>query len=266
MPQCITPWIIFSVLYDNRFDIEHYVILCLPILFYSSFSFLGIVCFLAILTIVYLIKNKDIKSGLKKIFSISNISVGLTLGIILIIYFSGNILEPKPDILKLKLVKYMGKDILIYICFMISVLPYTIILFKDNRKNSLYWIATAILYILPFFYMGYYNDLVMRVSIIPLFVYSILAIELLITKKSKIIKAILIIILGIGSVTSGIEVYESIKDVSPRFVAGDLWYSLMFQANRDHKKTEAGVDERYNYFTYELDKSIFYKYLVRKQI
>lgn len=262
-PQCIVPWITFSILYDNKFDIEHYVILCLPMLFYSSFSFVGMIIFLFVMTIIYTIKNKDIKLVLKKIFSLSNVIVGLTLGGVLLLYFLGNLLVPKPDNIGLQLVEYSGTNILVYICFIISFLPYTIVLFKENKNNAFYWIATVLLLVLPFFKMGLNNDLCMRASIIPLFVYTILTIKTLINEKSKIYTIALLVILVIGSISSIAEFYISLGNMSLEFIVGKTKYTLEEYANRNLNIPD---DEKYNYYTYDLDSSIFYKFLVKEQI
>lgn len=263
MPQVIVPWIVFSILYDNIYDIEHYVILCIPVLFYSSFSFMGLMCFLVILVIVYLVKTKDIKLVLKKIFSSSNIVTGILLGGIFITYFAGNILMEKSGDTGFKLVEYSGSNILIYICFIMTFLPYTIILFKDNKKNPVYWIATAILLILPFLWMGIYNDLCMRVSIIPLFVYNILTIKALIGEQKLVYRICIIIILLIGSVSSGKELYRTCKSMSLEYIAGKSYYTLEWCANRN---LNIRSDMIYNYYTYDVEDSIFYEYLSKNKI
>ena len=51
---------------------------------------------------------------------------------------------------------------------------YALLLFKENRKNYLYWITIAALSVYPRFSMGLYNDFTMRTSIPALFVLMIL--------------------------------------------------------------------------------------------
>lgn len=48
---------------------------CLPVLFYSSITFIGLVLFLLVLLIIYIIKNRKKENVLKNIFSISNILI-----------------------------------------------------------------------------------------------------------------------------------------------------------------------------------------------
>ena len=170
---------------------------------------------------------------------------------------------PKPDNIGLQLVEYSGTNILVYICFIISFLPYTIVLFKENKNNAFYWIATVLLLVLPFFKMGLNNDLCMRASIIPLFVYTILTIKTLINEKSKIYTIALLVILVIGSISSIAEFYISLGNMSLEFIVGKTKYTLEEYANRNLNIPD---DEKYNYYTYDLDSSIFYKFLVKEQI
>lgn len=266
MPQCIVPWIIFTLLYDDPFDVGNFVILCLPALFYASFSFVGIAVILMVLCVIYLLnKKEDIKTKIKTIFSPSNILVTLSLGIILIIYFSGNVFLEKPEILGLKFISYKGWDVLVYIFFIVSFLPFTILLYKSNKTNPFYYVATIMLVLLPFFKLGLYNDLCMRVSIIPLFTYMILSIQLLnSTDKLNNIQTLLIVFLIIGSISSSTEFKSAIDNANTTFSPGNTKYSLEYYANR--KLESATIDIKYNYYTYDLEKSAFYKYLSREKV
>ena len=192
---------------------------------------------------------------LKNVFSLSNILVALSLGSILLIYFAGNILSDKPEMLGFGITNY-GEHWWIYIVFIAEVLPYIILLFKDNKRNPFYWIATVILIILPFFHMGLFNDLVMRVSIVPLFVYMILCINKLFnTKMTKKIIAVLIVLLVIRCCT----IMQEFKNVKLEQDV-DYIFSVENFANRDLKIQK---DYVYNYVSYDLENNLFVKYLAR---
>ena len=103
----------------------------------------------------------------------------------------------------------------------------------------------------------------MRTSIIPLFVYTILTIKTLINEKSKIYTIALLVILVIGSISSIAEFYISLGNMSLEFIVGKTKYTLEEYANRNLNIPD---DEKYNYYTYDLDSSIFYKFLVKEQI
>ena len=259
MPQVIIPWICMGLLYDDKYDLKNYILLFLPVVFYSTLPFISLAVILIILAIIKFIKEKNKLNVLKELFSLSNIFILLTLGTILILYFYGNVFLDKPDEIKLKIVNY-GQDFLVYIFFILSFLPYTILLFKENRKNVLYWISTIFLVILPFFTMGLFNDLLMRVSIIPLFVYMILCIKTLYNNNvNKIIKAILIIFMIIGSYTSINEIFNSFA-----ISKNSMNITLEHCANRD--STDVRNDIKYNYYSYDIKDNLFYKYVSRTKI
>ena len=263
MPQVIVPWIVMTILYDDKYDIKHYVLLCLPVMFYSSLAFIGLIIYLIVIAIIYITKNRNIKEIIKNIFSLSNICTSITLGVIFILYFIGNITSEKPEDSAFQFVKYNLSNILIYIFFIISFLPYTIVLYKNNKNNIFYWVSTSILLLLPFLKMGYYNDLCMRCSIIPLFIYMVMSIELLNNKDilEKYKKAISILFI-IGSFTSIIEFSDVLNNISLKFTVKQD-YTLEDNANRN---LEIRSDFKYNYYIYDIESNIFYKYLARTKI
>ena len=192
MPQCIIPWIILSLLYDNRSDIQNYALIAIPSVFYATLPAIGIIISLITFVFIKAIKEKKILKILKEIFSISNVIILLTLGLILIAYFSGNIFSEKPKDIGIAFLSYGGENVLIYLIFILCFVPYTILLFKNNKKNSFYWIATILLLILPFMKIGLYNDLLMRTSIISLYIYMILCIKELYNNNSKLMIKIML--------------------------------------------------------------------------
>ena len=258
MPQVIIPWITLSILIDDPYDIKNYVLLFLPALFYSTLPFIGIIIVLGSLTCIKLVKNKNKVDVIKSIFSIPNICITATLGIIMLLYFYGNILLDKPDSVGINFISYTAHPI-IYLVFVLSFIPYSIVLLKNNFRNSFYWIATIILLLLPFVSMGLYNDFVMRVSIVPLFIYMILIIqELYSTKITHFKKIVLIIFLLIGS-------YYSMSEMENCFALNDTkWESLEIYANR--KSASGTEDLKYNYYSYDIKDNLFYKYIARKKI
>ena len=81
--------------------------------------------------------------------------------------------------------------------------------------------------------------------------------------KSKIYTIALLVILVIGSISSIAEFYISLGNMSLEFIVGKTKYTLEEYANRNLNIPD---DEKYNYYTYDLDSSIFYKFLVKEQI
>lgn len=263
MPQCLITWIVLTIIYDDPYDLKNYVLVCLPVLFYSSITFIGLVLFLLVLLIIYIIKNRKKENVLKNIFSISNILIAITLGLILILYFLGNVLGEKDQEIGFKIVKYGFSNISLYIFLIVAVIPYTLILFSKNKRNPFYWIATVIMFVFPFFSMGLYNDLLTRGTIIPLFIYMIMSINLLNDKEvEENIKMLMIITLIVGSFSSILEFSDTLNSASLKFSV-EQKYTLEENANRSLKINN---DLKYNYYTYDLDDDVFYKYIALRKL
>ena len=92
---------------------------------------------------------------------------------------------------------------------------YALLLFKENRKNYLYWITIAALSVYPRFSMGLYNDFTMRTSIPALFVLMILILRFLGLQEERdksltIRKTLLVAGLVIGAFYPFLNLRESI--------------------------------------------------------
>ena len=260
MPQVIIPWIMLSFLIDDPYDIKNYMLLFLPVVFYSTLPFIGLVLVLIIFVIIKFIKEKDKIGVIKEIFSLSNICMMCLLGTILIAYFYGNIFLDKPGSVGLSFINY-GSNAIIYFMFILTFIPYSIILFKENRRNPFYIISSVMLVLLPFVSMGLYNDFVMRVSIIPLFIYMILCIKMLYNNDvNKTKKIILIIFLIIGSYSSMCEINDCFKLNTNKTINATL------ENNASREKSNITDDLKYNYYSYDIKENFFYKYLAREDI
>ena len=258
MPQVIIPWLTLCLLYDEPYDIKNYILIFLPVVFYSTLPFIGLALVLVVLTIIKLIKERNkILNVIKEIFSLSNIFIMCTLGVILILYFYGNIFMEKPKEVGLSIINYNGHWV-IYILYILTILPYAVLLFKKNMKNPLYWVSTAMLVVLPFIKMGLYNDFVMRVSIIPLFIYMILAIKMLYDKdENRFKKIVLIIFILIGSYSSMVEIADCFK------INTDYSVSVTLENTANRELKDVSNDLKYNYYSYDIDNNLFYKFLAR---
>lgn len=162
-----------------------------------------------------------------------------------------------------KIVKYGFSNISLYIFLIVAVIPYTLILFSKNKRNPFYWIATVIMFVFPFFSMGLYNDLLTRGTIIPLFIYMIMSINLLNDKEvEENIKMLMIITLIVGSFSSILEFSDTLNSASLKFSV-EQKYTLEENANRSLKINN---DLKYNYYTYDLDDDVFYKYIALRKL
>lgn len=272
-PQAIICWLTLLLLYEHREMIQHYVILLLPALIYGTFSFAGIIpiC-LGCAFAEFIVKRKNLKDCFVRLFSISNIVNALTLGSILILYFWGNITGEKPDEIGIAVTDYGNRGYAYFIFVACMVVSFGVFLFGRYKKNAFYWTAIVSLLILPIFKMGLYNDLVMRASIPGLFVLMLLTVDELnhvlglsfrYMKLPRCICTIgLVLILLIGFIHPTQELYDLMINDNWKEIAGECTYgTLEFCANRMNE--DMPVDLRYNYYSYDIENQLFYKYVAR---
>lgn len=277
-PQALSAWIIIMLFLEYKDNIEDYLLLMLPGVIYATLSFVGIVPFACVYAIEALIKGKDFRTWILKILSIENIIVLLSQGLVFALYFMGNVLSEKPSDIGFKRVSYAGSWDVYFVFVLVNVAIYAFVLYKDNRKSSVYFVAVATLMILPFFRMGRYNDLGMRSSIPALFVLMLLVIKYinehfanlesegrdrLFVKAGKIVIVALLLI-GFFYPFREISISAEGNYDSDLGAGTDIdWISLELFANRNLEGVED--DLKYNYYTYDYDEDLFYKYLADKK-
>lgn len=266
--QCIVPWIIMLLLYEHRREIEHYAALLIPVMLFGTLSMLGLAAYAGVYACKELVRTRCGAAVWKKIFSPWNIMTLLSLGAVLFIYFSGNVFSDKPEQIGLSLVCYEGKAIWIYLIFCVCMYGvYAICVFRQNKRDTMYWITVVSLTVIPFFRMGSWNDFCMGVSIPAQFLLMVFVLKAVLNRaedaKSAMMKGVLIACLWIGAIYPFGELYQTIKDDDPKVKQmADMDQSLQFYADRF--RDDIGYDMQYNYYTYDLDKSIFVRYLARK--
>lgn len=265
-PQVITIWLLVMLLLEYRDYIKYYVIILLPGLLYSSLSFLGLLPLALGAAIERLVKDRG-RNFIHQIFSFENIGATLTVGLVFLLYFYGNVTGEKPPKVNFRWLAYTQSTIAGYITFVMSIVIYAMVLFKDHRKDSIYYAAFASLLLLPFCRMGLWNDLLTRASIPALFVLMVYVLLFLKqqfdSSKADFLNsgkvAVCLVFLSVGayypfhefSACVDSEDYHRLGRVTP-------WPSLEVYANRKLKESD---DVKYNYYSYDLDSNIFYKYI-----
>lgn len=269
-PQVIVPWLVTMIFYENWEKPKHYVLLVSPILLYGTFSVIFPV-FAAIACVIYIfLGTSNKKLVLKEVFSISNIYVFLSFGMIMLLYFSGNILQEKPAYSSFSIGKYTLATIPVYIIFCIFMYGiYAICVFREQKHNIFYYITVVALTIIPAFRMGLCNDWVMCTSIPALFLLMIFVIRTLNvnvdTKEYGVRCAIIIICLITGAWYPVLELRDNIRDSDMAYDnTGDGYRTLEMFSNREY--TEATEDLLYNYYTYDLEGKFFYEHIARKKL
>lgn len=298
-PQAIVCWICVLFLIDFKDDIRYYVILLLPSMLFGILSFFGLAIIAALYAFVTLAKTPKTVQCLKQIFSIENLLSAFTLGSVLIIYFSGNMFSDKPDYIGFFISPFQSQPIAVCIFYVFCILPYPLFLMRWYRKDILYWIASGLLIILPIFHMGLVNDLMMRASIPALFIIMYKILDFLnktihvsdfadqqvsdiiskfkqnrengITKRRRVkinrnvVFSILFALFIIDGTIFPAKTIHKIACMTNIWHKPELitWGTAEKYANRDLNLDVTMQDRVYNYFTYDLDDSTFYKYFAR---
>ena len=156
-----------------------------------------------------------------------------------LIYLGGNIFGDKPGVVGLDLLNmfYFRDFYLIFIA--VEFVFYAVFLFREHRKDFLFYVILGELLLMPFIGLGMFNDLCSRGSIPARFILMVYCIEQIFKYGAKNWRNF-----GIGLI----------------FLIG-AWNTL------DEIKTFDGyaenptkrADEAYNYYTLHYSESLFYK-------
>ncbi len=188
-PQAIVPWLVTVIFLQNKSSIKYYLVYMLPMMLFAVLPMLGLVP-LAVGYFLFECFKKKRERKFQEAISIENVLCLISYGTALLLYYYGNVFEPKPERLSFRLLNY-GEHISILLIFIIcNVLIYAICIFKDYKRNPLFYLAFGLLTVLPLFSMGYYNDLVMRSSIPALFIVMTMVSEFIASNFGRFIDTI----------------------------------------------------------------------------
>lgn len=196
--QTVPAWIsacLYVILKDNK---RFYAIILFPLVFFSPFVFIG----LAFIMFIVLIKEYIIDKSIvwKDIFCPVNL-LQISYFVIFLLYFLSNLLTPKLEEAGMKLTfQFLNVSIIWYLLFaFFEFFIFTVLIYKKYIKDEVFIGVNLLLLILPFLVYGRYNDLCMRVAIIPLFILMIYCIDYLFISNSWE-KYALIVALSFGSI------------------------------------------------------------------
>ena len=161
-------------------------IICIPLILYSSFTFVGLGLLMLLVLIYDFISNrKNIKYILKDLLSLNNV-FAIIGGFVLFLYILCNVLQSKPTSagMNFEFINFR-QDLIGFVIFQLSWILWISILFKYEKNNIVMWCASLILLVLPFFKYGEANDLCMRVSIPALFILNFIVIKNMICRYRK---------------------------------------------------------------------------------
>jgi len=258
-PQCIIPFIGALLLLDRRTESKYFAMFILPSIICGTWSFISL-CIYAMVIIMYTIVTKQ--NSILKCFSWENVVVSLIPGLICILYLMGDITS-KPEILKISFVITSYKKYLVKILFVVFMYGgFLTLLFCYSIKQSvIFYTSLFLLFFIPNFRMGVYNDWVMCTSL-PVILYVLVFILQFLLDGNKwysIKKLTVIILLAIGSIYSIEELLQLVNHCPCFEYTGE---TLVNFTNKDDESID--LDVRYNYYTYNLDDSFFYQYIAKR--
>ena len=157
---------------------------------------------------------------------------------------------------------------------LIEIVPASILLWKDWRKNTLFYVVIATLLVMPFYKISYQNDFTMRGAMPEFFVLTVMlagTVSRVVLKetsrKTRPLKdtlkliggAVLLLAMAFVCFQQLLITFVSTFDGSRRF--NEDIYSFGDMRNPDYHYYEI-VDEQF--FVYDYEDTFFYKYLARR--
>ena len=180
-----TPVWFATALFVNEDSVRNYAFLCLIILICSSFPAVGLFILLigmGVYKLIPFLRSKQVSCFLKEVFSVQNIIATVVILPILYLYYNTNqAVDGNSFQLNLYVDSFgWGIAIFRYVSFCLLEFGFLcIILFRENRRNILYWMAVVSLCCEGAFSLGVKTDFAMRASIPALLVLTMLTIRTL---------------------------------------------------------------------------------------
>ena len=270
-----TPVWLATALFVNEKSVRNYVFLCLIILVCSPLPAVGLLLLLfgmGVYKLIPFLRSKQGSCFLKEVFSVQNIVAALVLLPIIYLYYNTNqTVDDNPFRFNLFADVFgWGVAIVRYVSFcLLEFGILSIILFRENRKNILYWLSVVSLCCVGAFSLGATPDFAMRASIPALLVLMMLTIRTLSSsirltavdgKRYVCIREVgigIAILLIIGSATPIVEYSRAINAVLEH-------QQLNLVADDVQTLSDKPVKGCENFLAANYKDSNFYKYLQKQ--
>ena len=260
--QSIVAWLI-SLMFINEKSVKNFfvlIILCLP---YSPLPFAGLIILFAYRGFEYLIKsikNKNLKSFFKDVFSIQNIiSIVCILPIYYFYYTTNSATSDNGFRILSKLCTTEGIFRLLVFWFL-EIGIYGIIIFPKYKKNGLFYASFLSLLIIPLFAIGGAYDFAMRASIPSITICMYFVIKYLIdsieNNNLRYKGIVLISVIILGTITSFFEYGRAINTIKET-------KTIRAVADRIVTFSDKNPDEYSNFMTKMPEETFFFKYIVK---
>lgn len=254
--QMIVPWLCILLFWQYRTDYKYLAMLIIPAYITSAWVFTGLVFIVAGWVIAELIRSKG--KCAKEIFSLENILCAIIPGVVISLYYLGNVTGDKPESMTIRF-DFSSQHLIYYALFCIFMfLIYVFLIEKKYRKDTLFYVVVIELLLIP---LVSHPDFVMCTSLAALFFLSIYIIHFLFDKNKeyKYRKIVLVLCLCIGARNPVIQFRKAAIHIPY-----DRFYEISLEENTERDNPEIGNAMKYNYYTYNPDNTLFYKYLARK--
>ena len=263
MPQCLSIWLIVTLWWNHKEQIRDYIPLMIPACLNGILSFAGIIPMAILCACIEFCEHRmGIKEIIGRIFSPQNILSAVCPGGILLAYYAGNIFSDKPEGVGFS---FNSITPWLYITFVIGHFGiYCLLIWKRNWKNGIFMGAFVTLLILPFFCMGYWNDLVMCCSIPGLFVMMICVTDYLFRFPNTFASGVLTAVVFVSALNPMKEAISVIR----YYVPGQLNHNVSVESLADYSNLvdeEISAGWKYNYYSYNVDDNIFIEYFAQSK-
>lgn len=254
--QAIPVWLIVSIWWSNKKKIKQYVSLMIPALLTGVLTFCGLAFIAFFSAALEIITEENPKKQIKDVFSFTNVIGAVSIGIVLLLYYSGNVIQNKPDEISFHFVK---PDFFVLLSFLIvDVGVYCAIVIKRNINNWIFWGAILLLIVLPFGVMGKFNDLGICGNVPAMFVIMMAVIDFILKSKYSFSKGVIVTMMIFSSTYSLMEFRKPFEEyefgaVNNPPISMESWSDLGVGRN----------DFKYNYFAYDINNNLFINYLAR---
>lgn len=268
------PMAVVTLLFlECRYMYDMYAFLGLLALPYSPLGFVGIVLLMmgdGVYQIIHDIRQGErlLSRHIKKYISLENLLSGVIILPVFYFYFTVNSMSQKAvetGILAAPLSAYglfrIGNLLLFYL---LSFGMYCFLLYRDNRLNFLYWWASGILILLPFFRVGLTGDFLWNASVAPYLFIMMLALKQLLSAWDKKqfwgADLLLLICVLVAAITPLMQMTTSIRGC---FLQKQV--SVYLDAEKINGTfADKPADDLLNFLAKEYKEQIFYKYLSKK--
>ena len=255
--QYIIPALGLVMFYRFREQRRLYAVWALPALICGTWSFIAILLYVVA---DYIFSSIQDRKFYWDVFSWQNILCAL-IGLVMVFYFAGSMSSEKSDEVTFHFMtgwKFYLRDYIPFCLFMFAF--YYWLIWKHVEHDHFFYITLGILIVIPLFRAGYFNDWCMYTSMLPLFMLNIYCIRFLLDPevKKNVHKKWVTLIVCIA-IESPFVLYEFFN---PLQYSGFPEHTMRIYSCKDCEEIQ--IDMRSNYFIYDYNESLFYKYIARK--